>query len=396
MLVKFFVLVGLVCLLSGCEAMQSLSNSMGGVLDTFLEEDNAEPPKELSEYEAEIKSKILWQQNIGVGSEGMYLKLEPLVVDGRLFVADRAGLVQSRNLENGEMIWETETETQISAGPGFGNDKLFVGTSNAEILALSLEDGAVLWTQKVSSEILAVPKSAGNIVVSRGVDGRLNGLDGNGGDILWTYERTVPPLSLRGTADPLLENGFVIEGYASGKLVALRLSDGKVEWESSVIMPEGRSELERLVDLDADPLIMDDVIFLGSFQGGVFAISTHDGRMIWWRREISVYSAIAGDWNYLYVSDENSDVWALEQRNGASLWKQTELHQRRLTAPAVYKDWIVVGDFEGYVHWLSQYDGRQMGRLKVSDSAIVTRPVVVDDVLYVYAKDGTLAALVAK
>ncbi len=395
MTLRFLIPVVLGYILSGCAAMEPVSDALGGILDPLLEQDNAEPPHELTEYTAEIKPEIVWQETIGVGSDGLYLKLGPAIVNDKLFIADHDGLVQARNRSNGDLLWETDTNKRISAGPGIGSHAVLVGTSDAELLALNPDDGSILWTQQISSEVLATPQTSGNVVVARGVDGKLVGLEESTGANLWIYERSVPPLSLRGIANPVIEGNNVIEGHASGKLVALRLSDGKVEWETSVVMPEGRSELERLVDLDADPLIVEDVIFLGSFQGGAFAISTHDGRTIWWRRELSVYNSLAGDWNYLYLSDERGDVWALEQRNGASLWKQTDLHERHLSAPAIYKNSIVVGDFEGYLHWLSQLDGRLLGRLKISDSPIDSKPLVVDDVLYVYAKDGTLTALIS-
>lgn len=390
---RVFVFVVLLSFLSGCETMEAVSDNLGGIMDPLLEKDNAVPPNELVEYAAEIEPKVIWKTSVGVGNDGMNLKLAPIAMDGKIFVADREGLVQARNPGNGELIWETDTEKPISAGPGSGGRTLLVGTSDAEVLALNRDDGSVLWTQKISSEVLATPRAQGNIAVIHSIDGRLIGLDESTGTSLWTYERSVPPLSLRGTANPLIDEDHVIEGYASGKLVALRLGDGKVEWESNVVIAEGRSELERLVDLDADPLIFDGIIYLASFQGGMFAVSASDGQMIWWRRDLSVYAGLAGDWSYLYLSDDASDVWALEQRTGATLWKQTDLHQRRLSAPAIYKNSIVVGDFEGYLHWLSQIDGRQLGRIQISDSPIIATPLVVDDVLYVYAMDGTLAAL---
>ena len=393
MRLRVLILVLLGSVLSGCETLQSVSDSLGGILDPLLETDNAEPPNELTEYVAEIEPEIVWKESVGVGSDEMYLKLAPAVTTDTIFAADRSGLVQARNLASGELIWETDTEKPISAGPGIGSRTVLVGTSDAEVIALDIHDGSVLWTQPVSSEVLAIPQTSRNISVLRTVDGKLNGLDESTGRSLWIYERTVPPLSLRGTSNPIIEGDHVIEGYASGKLVALRLTNGKVEWESSVVMAEGRSELERLVDLDSDPLLLDNVIYLASFQGGVFAISALDGRVIWWRRDISVYNGLSGDWSYLYLSDESSDVWALEQRNGASLWKQTELHQRQLSAPVIYKNSLVVGDFEGYLHWLSQYDGHQLGRIQISDGPISAKPVVVDDVLYVYTQDGTLAAV---
>jgi outer membrane protein assembly factor BamB len=185
----------------------------------------------------------------------------------------------------------------------------------------------------------------------------------------------------------------VIEGYDNGKLMALRLSDGKYVWETSVAIPKGRSEVERLVDLDVDPIEVGGVIYIASYRGGAAAVSELDGDVLWRNEAISSYTGLSNDFRYLYLSDSRDDVWQLDQRTGASLWKQKELHQRKLTAPAVYENYVVVGDFEGYVHWLSTSDGRQLGRIKVADSAIDAKPVVVDDTVYVYANDGTLTAL---
>ncbi|MGH8474597.1 MAG: outer membrane protein assembly factor BamB [Methylococcales bacterium] len=396
MLVRIVVFVLFSSLVAGCETMEAISSSLGGILDPLLERDNSEPPHELTEYVAEIQPEIIWKEQIGVGSEGMFLKLAPAVVGDKILVADHQGLVQARNPIQGELIWETDIEKPISAGPGIGHHVVLFGTNDAEVVALNPDDGSVLWTRQVSSEVIATPLASQHVAVIHSGDGRLTGLDESSGANLWVYDRAVPPLSLRGTASPIIDGDYVIEGYASGKLASLRVRDGKVEWEANVVMAEGRSELERLVDLDADPLILDGIIYTASFQGGVFAISVHDGKLIWWRRELSAYSGLAGDWTYVYLADESSDVWALEQRNGASLWKQSELHRRQLSPPAIFKDWIVVGDFEGYLHWLSKNDGRLLGRIQISESPIVVKPLVVDEEVYVYTKDGVLAAVVAK
>ena len=388
-LVWFFLCIAL----CGCGGFDALSESLSGISDFVSESDNAEPPNELVEISDEVSLNVLWQEQVGVGNAGMYLRLVPAVQDEKIVVADRDGVIQARNRTDGELLWEVETEQPISAGPGLGTGTVLVGTSNAQIIALNIQDGSTLWSKSVSSEVLSIPKVNRGIVVVRTVDGRLVGMDENSGEELWLYERSVPPLSLRGTGAPLIDGARVYVGYASGKLVALRLKDGKVEWESNVAVAQGRSELERLVDLDADPLIIDDVIYIASFQAGIFAVSAQDGQVFWWRKEISSFAGLSADWRYLYLSDEASDVWALDQRSGSALWKQIDLHRRQLTTPAVHKEYLVVGDFEGYLHWLSQYDGRQVGRLQIDDEPILATPVVVDDVLYAYGKDGTLAAI---
>ncbi len=392
--IRFLIIVLSVLATSGCGGtLDVLSESVDSLKDQVFEKDNSEPPNELIEINAEIEPEIVWTNSIGVGSNDMILKLVPVIVDEKIVVADSNGLVKAMDSISGEVLWEVELEQPISAGPGSGIGLIFLGTSDAKIIALNIEDGSEQWQQTVSSEVLSIPRAQRNVVVVRTVDGKLTGLDESNGSQLWAYERSVPPLSLRGTGTPAIDGNLIIGGYASGKLVALQLADGKVEWESTIARPEGRSELERLVDLDTDPLIIDNVIYLGSFQGGVFGVTVQDGQVIWVRDNISSFSGLSSDWRYLYLCDEASDIWALDQRNGASLWKQEELHRRSLSAPVVYKDYIIVGDFEGYLHFLSQFDGHQVARINIDGEPIISSPLVSDDTLYVYDKAGTLAAI---
>jgi outer membrane protein assembly factor BamB len=186
---------------------------------------------------------------------------------------------------------------------------------------------------------------------------------------------------------------MVIIGYANGKLMAINSADGAHIWETSVAIPTGHSEIDRLTDLNGTPVLSDDIIFVSSYKSGVNAVTPIDGEVLWRNEMISSFEGLSADYSYLYLSDANSDVWQLDQRNGASYWKQTGLHQRRLSVPAVYGEYVVVGDFEGYLHWLSKTDGRLLGRIEITDEPIVAQPVVVEDTLYVYATDGTLAAV---
>ncbi len=381
-------------LLPGCSTMDTLSDGMSGISDYFLGgEDNADPPAVLAEYTAEVKPEILWKVSVGVGADEQTLKLIPVIGSGKILAADREGLVQARSLTTGDLIWETETGVHFSGGPGLSTGSVILGSSDAEVVSLNLETGAVQWKTAVSSEVLSVPIIAHDIVVVRTTDGSVVALDEKTGGKRWHYERTVPILSLRGTGSPIIVEDNVIGGFDNGKLMALRLLDGKYVWETSIAIPKGRSEVERLVDLDVDPIEINGVVYVASYQGGIAAISELDGDVLWRNETLSSHTGLSSDRRYLYLSDAESNVWQLDQRSGASLWKQKELHQRRLTAPAIYENYVVVGDLEGYVHWLSITDGRQLGRVQVKDSAIDAKPIVVDNTVYVYTKDGTLAAL---
>ena len=385
----------LLCLaLAGCGALDTVKETFSGVTDYFSGgEDNAEPPAALLEYQPEIKIEELWKESIGVGADQHSLKLIPAVGLGKILAADREGVVQARDLNTGRLIWEAETEVHFSAGPGLGVGTVILGSSDADVVALNVENGQVLWKSQVSSEVLSVPVIAHGIVIVRTTDGAVIALNEKNGVKLWHYELTAPALSVRGIGAPIIYEDNVIEGYANGKLMALRLADGKYVWETSIAIPKGRSEVERLVDINVDPVQAGGVIYLIGYHGGAAAVSEQDGDVLWRNEAISSYAGMGHDFRHLYIADAADNVIKLEQRTGAGLWKSKELQHRKLTAPAVYGNYVVVGDFEGYVHWLSVDDGRQMGRIKVTDSAIDVKPIVVDDTVYIYAKDGTLAAL---
>ncbi|MGR9072380.1 MAG: outer membrane protein assembly factor BamB [Gammaproteobacteria bacterium] len=392
---KRFLLILLMCLnLIGCEAGKGLGELVRDASSYFLGgEDNAVPPNELVEYEPEIEAEILWKKSIGVGHDGYTLKLAPALKDEKIIAADREGLVEARKIDGGDLIWETETDRPITGGVGLGTNSVIAGTSDGEVIALEIETGKIIWTARVSSEVLAKPIVNNGVVIVRTVDGRTVALRESSGEQIWEFEKTVPALTIRGTGMPVIVEDTVVGGYANGKLIALRLADGKHVWETSVAIPKGRSEIERLVDLDGDLLEVDDVIFVPSYQGGISAVLALDGDLLWNNDKISSSSGFSYDWRYLYLSDLEGDVWQLDQRSGGVLWKQKELHQRKLTAPASHNDFVVVGDFEGYLHWLSDDDGRQLGRIRITDEPITVQPLVKDGVVFVYASDGTLAAV---
>ncbi|MCK5830994.1 MAG: outer membrane protein assembly factor BamB [Methylococcales bacterium] len=391
-------LIGLAILsLTGCSVLETTNELVTGVGSYFLGgEDNKEPPAELVEYKKEIQIVELWSENVSEGEgEEHFLNLLLAISDEKALVADIEGLVQARDIKTGDLIWETETEYSFSAGPGIGEKIAVLATTNAEIIAIDIETGEKKWNVSVSSEVLANPVVANGIVLVRTTDGKMIALSRDDGSQMWVFEKNVPALSIRGTGTPIVVDENIIAGYATGKLLALRVIDGKSGWETSIDIPSGRSEVERLVDLDVDPVETNGSVFIASYQGGTTSVLAVDGDVLWRNEYVSSYTGISYDWRYLYISDTRSHVWQLDQRNGASLWKQDELFNRRLTAPVLYSEYVVVGDFDGYVHWLAGSDGRQLGRIKVADSAIEAKPVVVDDVVYVYSKDGTLTALKA-
>jgi len=400
---RFILPLFLALMLSGCSAFDWASESMSGIKDYFTGgADNADPPSPLTQYSPEVNADILWKESVGIGTDGQTLKLVPAIGSGRIFAADRDGLVQARDLSTGKLAWEVDIEDEkanavhFSGGPGLGVTSVILGTNDAEIIALSIENGSTLWKTPVTSEVLSVPVVANGIVVLRTTDGSVIALNEKTGQKIWSYEHNVPALTVRGTGAPLIIEDTLIEGYDNGKLMALRLDDGKYVWEASVTIPKGRSEVERLVDIDVDPIESRGVIYTASYNGGTAAVSILDGDVLWRNEAVSSHTGLSQDEQYLYISTSAGHVLQLDKRTGSSLWEQKDLHGRKLTSPVHYQGYVVVGDIEGYVHWFSSTDGRQMGRVQVASDAIDAKPIVVGDTVYVYAKDGTLAALKAR
>lgn len=367
---------------AGCGYLPSLFDSS----------DNSEPPAELVEFEATRTLSQVWRANVGGGAGRRYLKLRPAVFGARVFAAEVDGEVSAYELETGQQLWEQDTDREISGGPGTGEGLVLVGTSDGEVVALEEETGEQRWIARVSSEVLSPPVANRGVVVVRTQDGKLVGLATEDGSRLWVYDRTVPALSLRGTSTPALSSDTVVAGFDSGRLVALSLRTGQLLWESRVAVASGRSELERLVDIDSDPVIRDSEVFVVTYQGQVASVDLTSGDVLW-RREMSSYAGLDARGGALYLSDDESRVWALDSNTSASIWRQDKLVRRALTQPAAVDDAVLVGDFEGYLHALHSDDGRMLARIRVDGDGIAAAPQVVDDLIVVYGRGGTLSVL---
>ena len=368
----------LVILLPGCASM-------------FSGDDNADPPAELEKLTPEVTLKKLWGTKVGVGADEQLVNLVPVFYGDQILAADRKGTVEALDLYTGKRVWKTVTRKPISAGPGVGEGLVLVGTSEAEVLALSDETGEVVWEAMVTSEVLSIPRIDSGIVVVQTIDGNVSALDADDGSRIWTYDRTVPVLTLRGSSSPAVERGLVVAGFASGKLAAIALENGRVLWETSIADPRGRSELERMVDLDSDPLIDGNIVYVTTYHGRVASVDITSGRMVW-ARDISSHKGVDVDYNQIYLVDDGSNVWALSSANGASVWKQDKVHGRALTTPVWFGDYVVVGDFEGYLHILSRLDGRLLARTRLDKAGIMAKPVQAGDNFYVFGMGGRLAA----
>ena len=390
---KSLMLIALL-VLAGCGTMSGVTESVKDIVG--IEADNAAKPAELLDFEPSIDVEEVWSDRYGKGVEELYITLIPEHEGSRVFTADRDGRVIALDLETGDEIWAIRNKKfRISGGPGVGAGAVLVGTSDAEVVAYDAENGDEKWRTKVSSEVLAPPRIARNTAVIRTGDGKLFGLNVETGKRKWIYDRSIPTLTLRGTSPPVIYEGLVIAGFDNGRLAALDLQNGKQEWEQRISIPSGRSDLERMVDIDAEPTIYDDTVYVASFQGSIAAVSVYDGSLLW-TRDLSSYASLAVDYAHVYVTDEKGNVWALERDTGAAVWKQVGLTARHLTGPTTFNDYIVVGDFEGYLHWMNRSDGQLVARTRIDKERILVPTKNAGELLLGFSSSGALSAFRAR
>lgn len=372
-------------LIAGCTAVENVTDWVGG------DEDNTQPPTPLTEINSRADILKLWERDVGKGSDDKFLKLSPTLLDDRIFVANNDGDIKAIDAISGKVIWDKDFDKNISGGPGANNNLVIAGTSEGEVIAVDSETGNKFWESKVSSEILAAPQTDNNVVVVRTIDGKIFGLNAENGKKLWVYDRTEPVLTLRGTSAPVIAEGLVVAGSDGGRLSAIALDTGKLVWETRIAVGSGRSELERMVDIDAEPLVVDGIIYVATYQGRIAAVDLDSGNILW-TRDISSYAGLGVDTRNVYVTDDNSHVWALDRISGNSIWKQDKLEARTVTAPAPVNELVVVGDIEGYLHWLDKTSGQFVARTKISSQKFIAPPISAGDKVFAYSSDGTLGA----
>lgn len=348
-------------------------------------------PAELVDIDETLKVRKVWSTSIGDGLGDKGIGIAPLYVNNTLYAADYEGRVASVDAETGNRNWLNKTDLPFSGGPGVEGSLLVMGTIDGQVQAFNADTGSELWQTRVSSEVLAAPAIADGIVVVRCIDGRVFGLDADNGNRLWIHDRSVPLLTLRGNAALLIRAGTVFVGYDDGTIVALKLEDGSVVWEQNFVNPEGRTELDRLADIGAQMVMVATDLILSSYKNRVAAMAAESGRLLWFK-DISSETGVQVDRVNLALSDKNGEVWLLDRRNGSTMWKQDQLVNRRLTRPAFYGSQLVVGDAEGYLHWIDVESGRFVARVREGRDGFAGAPLTVGTTLYVMTHDGTLAA----
>ena len=349
-------------------------------------------PVELEDFTAEVELERSWDRNIGVGQGKLYNQLAPSLDGLTLYAGDAKGRVVAMDRETGDVVWQVKLKERMSGAVGTGGGRVMVGTLDGEVIVLDEEDGSEMWRAQVSSEILAPPQTNGDVVVVQTLDDKITALDISDGSQRWIYESSVPVLTVRGHSTPLISQGRVFAGLSSGRVVGLAADSGLPVMEARVGKPQGRTELEQMVDIDGQLLLVDETLYVTSYQGALAAVDINTGSVRWQHGASSLVGAGEG-FGSVYISLADGQVEALDRSRGELLWTNDSFLRRSLTAPVAFSSYIAVADYDGYVHLLAQTDGRLVGRIRVDRKGVRAPAIALGDTLYVYGNSGNLVAL---
>ncbi|MBU2678107.1 MAG: outer membrane protein assembly factor BamB [Gammaproteobacteria bacterium] len=357
----------------------------------FSDKDEDLEPKELVNFKQTLKIKRLWSAKAGGKSEFLRLALRPVGDGNRIYAASYDGFVSAFDPQSGKKIWRTKLDTPLAAGPGVGEGRVVVVSMDGFVFALDANSGAVQWRVNIGGESLARPAVKGELVILQTIDNRMRAFSIYDGQERWAFEQSTPTLTMRGSASPALIGNTVVGGFDNGRLVAANLLTGDIIWESLLSPPKGRSDLDRLSDIDGSLAVVGQDLYATGYQGRLAAIASESGQVLW-SREISSYVGVSADWNSVYTAAADGEIIALSRRDGTETWRNNDLLRREPTLPVPFHTTVVVGDFEGYVHFFSNLTGTPVARIKLGGAAISSPPLVVANRLYVQGDSGAIAA----
>lgn len=377
-------IVACVALLAGCSTVRGwFSKKDDGKAST--------EPAELVEFQASASPVKLWTASAGKGEARTGVGQGAHVADGVVYAASIKGGVRAFDLQSGRSLWVHDSELRLSGGPGAGDGLVVAGSLDGEVVALDAASGALRWTAKVPNEVIARPAVGQGLVLVRSNDGRVTAFDAASGNRRWYWTQELPALTVRGNAPVTLGPGYAFVGTDEGYLVALSLADGQPVWEQPVSLGEGRTELERMADVDGAPVLDGPVVFASSYRNRTMAFEGPSGRPLWAAESGGIGSvSVAGD--RLVASDSAGTAWGIDKYLGTIYWQQPALARRSLSPAVVHGDYAVVGDFDGYLHWMRLSDGEFAARERAGRNAIKGHPVVADGVLVVQDVEGNLSA----
>jgi outer membrane protein assembly factor BamB len=357
-----------------------------------------------------IKPVEVWDKSIGSGVAHYESALKPIIVEDTVYAASREGLVMAFELESGKRKWQFDLRkpagsslwqnisdvwsgdnARISGGLSYGYDKLYFGTENGDVVALS-KDGEMVWRVEVKGEVLVKPAVGEGLVVVATGAGTLVALHPDSGEQRWSFENEQPALTLRGVSEPVIEGGGVIYGSGSGHLGVLIADRGYQAWEEATGVPTGTTDLSRLADVDAKPIVIGNMVFSIAYNGSLVAQELRSGRQVWKRDYASFRNmAVAGD--TLYLVDSSGRIYAIDSRNGTEKWAQFGLNKHYLTGPTIYKNYLVIGDNKGNLHWVNRETGDFVARQSMDSSGFYTEAVANGTYVLVQSRNGELVLL---
>ncbi|MCG9679404.1 outer membrane protein assembly factor BamB [Vibrio sp. Isolate24] len=367
-----------------------------GVLAGCASEEDTIIMAPVPQVESKFTPAIEWSTSVGDGVSNYFSKLSPEYAYDKIFVASRDGVVKALNPENGHTLWQQDLEQNVSArlsgGITAGYSQIFIGSENGQVIALNEETGEVNWRVDVEGEVLAAPATESNLVIVHTATGMLVALDQATGDSKWTISTEVPSLTLRGNSAPITVSGGVFWGTANGRLAAAIAEHGQLIWQQPIATPQGATEIDRLVDVDASPLVLGSTLYIVGYNGQLTAIDLRSGKSVW-KRKYSSSTDLASDGGRLYMVTDKDYLVAVDARSGTELWSNEQLEHRLLTAPVLIDGYVVVGDGEGYLHWLDRDTGEFVAQQQLSSSGFAVSPVVVPEGYITVTRDGDVKKL---
>ena len=357
----------------------------------FSDKEEDLEPKELVDFKQTLKIKRLWSAKVGGDAAFLRVALRPVGDGNRIYAAGYGGVIAAFDPETGREIWRNKLDTELSAGPAVGENRVAVVARNGIAIVLDAATGSEVWRKDIEGESLARPLISGEIVIVQTIDNRMQALSIFDGRKMWSLEQSTPALTMRGSADPVQVSTSVVGGFDNGRLVAADLDSGDIIWESMLSPPTGRSDLDRLSDIDGAIAAVGQDIYAAGYQGRLASIAVESGQVLW-SREVSSYEGVSVDWSSVYTVTDDGEILALAKSDGVESWRNDDLLRREPTLPTPFHTTVAVGDLEGYVHFFSNLNGNPVARLKLGGSAISNAPMVVANRLYVQNDAGMLAA----
>ena len=362
--------------------------------DWFIDEKDPREPTELTKIDpVKVQVQSVWRNSVGDLTD-TYNEIRPHITEDRVYMSSAKGRIEAWQRSDGKRLWSVSLEKEIITGGVNGGEGIIaVGNDNGDVIALSSVNGEEQWRTSLTSEVMALSAANYGVIVARTNDSKVHALDIGNGEIVWNAGRNLPPLTLRGVSEPKVVGDAVLVGFEDGKLIAFNIRDGAELWNATVSIASGRSELDRMSDIDGELVYLNGIVYVVNFNGRLVTVDMDTGKVLWIKDDMSSSAGLSVDESRIYVTDADDSVWAVDKSSGATVWRQDKLLYRQLTAPQSMGSYVVVGDYKGYLHWLSKEDGKLVGRENIAGEAIKVSPVVIDGRAHVLANNGTFSVL---